>query len=238
VHDDLPDEPDPEDDTASALAFIQRKSKLPEQVVDVDTTQVSALAEDGWDAVKSDVPLDVPPSPPSAPPDALRPFIDQAEASRLLETATSKELIGRILADWLRSTFGCGIVLIVKNELAVGWKGYFPDAEDLIEAVAIPLGKPSMFSAAHQARSALVGVPASDGAKVNELFWRLLRCAPPSEVLVCPVVLAGRTVNLLYAHADDDEPLTDSQMRAAMVVANDAGAAYMRLIRRERGKAV
>jgi hypothetical protein len=50
------------------------------------------------------------------------------------------------------------------------------------------------------------------------------------------VVLGSRTVNLLYAHAEDGEPLTDTQHRQAHVVANDAAAAYMRLIRRERSK--
>jgi len=228
------EEPDPNEDEIAriaALAFIHRSARPAAVTSSAPPAHDPDLpADDSWD-IEPDVP-----HPMTAPPEALRPLIDQAEASRMLEMVTSKEQVGRVLGDWLRSTFGCGLVLIVKNDMAVGWKGYFPDAEDLIEAVAVPLNKPSMFSGPFQSREAFVGEPKEDGAKVNQLFWKLLRCTPPSEILVAPVVLGSRTVNLLYAHAEDGEPLTDTQHRQAHVVANDAAAAYMRLIRRERSK--
>jgi hypothetical protein len=216
--------------------------------------------DDGWDSdegeerVVAPTPLPVQPiaaqppvasseAPPAhhpvtAPPDALRPVIDRAEASRMLEMATSKEHVGRVLEDWLRSTFGCGLVLIVKNEMAMGWKGFFPDAEDLIEAVAVPLDKPSVFSAAYEKREVFFGSPTEEGAKLNQRMWKLLRCPVPSEVLVCPVVVGKRAVNMLYAQAaDEDVMLTHTNVRDAEVVAADAAAAYMRLIRKERAKA-
>jgi hypothetical protein len=199
--------------------------------------------DSGWDDVEPAraLPVEpedeaVPSGPISAPPDMLHPVIDTAEAGRLLEMATTKERVGAVLADWLRSTFGCGLVLIVKGELAVGWQGYFRDAEDLLEAVAIPLNKPSMFSPVVETRLPFCGSPKDDGAKTNALFWKLLRCPPPSEVVICPVVLSKRAVNLLYAHAEDDSPLTDTQFREAQVVAGNAGAAYLRIIQRERAK--
>jgi hypothetical protein len=61
--------------------------------------------------------------PVTAPPGALRPVIDRGQASMLLEMATSKEQIGQVLEDWLRSTFGCGLVLVIKGDMAIGWKG-------------------------------------------------------------------------------------------------------------------
>jgi hypothetical protein len=175
--------------------------------------------------------------PITAPPGELRPFIDQSEASRMLELATSKDHIGRVLEDWLRSTFGAGLVLVVKNEMAVGWKGFFPDAEDLIEAVAVPLGKPSLFSAAFESRAPFCGEPPPEGARLNQLLWKLLRCPAPHDVLVCPVVLGSRVVNLLYAPGNDELLLSDTLAREAQVVAGAASAAYTRLIRKERGKA-
>ena len=176
------------------------------------------------------------PGPLTAPPDALRPVIDLSEASRMLEMATSKEQVGQILEDWLRSSFGCGLVLVIKNEMAMGWKGYFPDAEDLIEAVAVPLGKPSMFSAPYQSRTPFQGEPPEEGAKANQLFWKLIRCAPPSEVLVCPVVMGNRAVNLLYAHAEGGGRLPDNALEEAGTAAGNAAQAYARLIRKEQGK--
>jgi hypothetical protein len=184
-------------------------------------------------------PVTMPPPaamPLSAPPEALRPMIDQAQASMLMEMATSKEQIGRALEDWLRSTFGCGLVLVIKGDMAIGWRGFFPDAEDLIEAVAIPLGKPSMFSAAFEAREPFRGAPPEGGAKIQDRLWKLLRCAAPSEALVCPVVLGKRAVNLLYAHMDDGTALTDEAVGEANALALEAAAAYARLIGRDRKK--
>jgi len=255
----LPEPPDSEPPDSAPIPKIRSVAPRPPSVPAKPALRMSISElppDEGWDA-PDDVPAPPPASPslvaapwqPSevpaaahhpqtAPPEALRPFIDQAEASRMIEMATSKDHVGRVLEDWLRSTFGCGLVLIVKNEMAVGWKGFFPDAEDLIEAVAVPLNKPSMFTAPYDTRLAFCGPPPDSGAKLNQLMWKLLRCAPPSEVLVCPVVVGKRTVNLLYAHATDDEsPLTDTNLRQAQVLAGDATAAYMRLIRRERAKA-
>ena len=149
--------------------------------------------------------------------------------------ATSKEQIGRVLEDWLRSTFGCGLVLVVKGDMAIGWKGFFRDAEDLIEAVAVPLGKPSMFSLAHDSRAIVTGPPPEEGSKLNGLLWKLLRCSPPSEVLVCPVVLGNRIVNL-YAHPEDGSALSATVVDEAPRAAADVAAAYARIIRRDHKK--
>jgi hypothetical protein len=173
-------------------------------------------------------------APISAPPDVLRPMIDKAEASHLLESATWKDQVGNALADWLRSTFGCGLVLVVKGDMAIGWKGFFPNAEDLIEAVAIPLTKPSMFALAFEGRSPLRGTPPDEGAKVQDLLWKLLRCDPPVDAVVCPVVLGKRVVNLLYAHMDDGSLVPEEAAEQAAALAVEAAAAYARLIGKDR----
>jgi hypothetical protein len=162
--------------------------------------------------------------------------IGGAQASMLIEMATSKEQIGRTLEDWLRSTFGCGLVLVIKGDMAIGWRGFFRDAEDLIEAIAIPLGKPSMFSAAYDTREPFRGAPPADGAKIQDRLWKLLRCTAPSDALVCPVVLGKRAVNLLYAQMDDGSALPDGAVEEVRALAADAAAAYARLIGRDRKK--
>jgi hypothetical protein len=183
-----------------------------------------------WDIpeVPDDAPVEL--RPLTAPPEALRPVIDHAEASRMLEMATSKEQIGRVLEDWLRSTFGCGLVLVVKGDMAIGWRGFFPDAEDLIEAVAIPLGKPSMFSTAFESQKPFRGAPPAEGAKLQERMWKLLRCAPPAEVLVYPVMLGKRAVNLIYAHMEDGSSLADDVVDDARELCADVAAAYAKVI--------
>jgi hypothetical protein len=141
-----------------------------------------------------------------------------------------------VLEDWLRSTFGCGLVLVVKGDMAMGWKGFFPDAEDLVDAVAIPLGKPTMFGVAYESRALFHGAPPAEGAQLQERLWKLLHCAPPTEVLVIPVVLGKRVVNLLYAHADDGSPLTEAMLADAQRLCSDAAAAYAHIIDKDRKK--
>jgi hypothetical protein len=174
--------------------------------------------------------------PVTAPPDVLRPVLDRAQASALLESAASRDEIGGVLEDWLRSTFGCGLVFIVKGDMAIGWRGFFPDADDLVEALAVPLNKPTMLSLAFQARAPFRGPPPPEGGKVQERLWRLLRCAAPAEVIVCPIVLGKRVVNLVYAHMDDGSALPDGAVDDATALSLDAAAAYARLIDRDRKK--
>jgi hypothetical protein len=196
-------------------------------------TDTQPPPEEDWD-----VP-DVPPAeggPVTAPPGALRPVLDLAQALTLLEMATGKEQIGRVLEDWLRSTFGCGLVLVVKGDMAMGWKGFFPDAEDLVDAVSIPLNKPTMFGQAYESRAPFRGEPPAEGAQLQERLWKLLRCPPPKEVLVSPVVLKKRVVNLLYAHMDDGSPLTDAIADEAQKLSTEAAAAYARMIDKDRKK--
>jgi type IV pilus assembly protein PilB len=234
VHAPIPEPTPPEPapiapDEAAGLVAGARTDQLPP----------AFPAEDEWDVptYPSSRPLSQAPleqAPITAPPDALRPMIDKAEASRLLEVATWKDQVGAALADWLRSTFGCGLVLIVKGDMAIGWKGFFPNAEDLIEAVAIPLTKPSLFTLAFESRSPLRGTPPEEGAKVQDLLWKLLRCDPPSDAVVCPVVLGKRVVNLLYAHMDDGSLVPEEAAEQAAALATEAAAAYARLIGKDR----
>jgi hypothetical protein len=172
--------------------------------------------------------------PVTAPPEALRPVIGRPEAALAIEMATTKDQIGRVLEDWLRSTFGCGLVLVVKGEMAIGWKGFFPDAEDMIEAVAVPLGKPSMLGVAYETMATFRGAPAADGAKLHERMWKLLKCAAPVEALVCPVVMGKRAVNLLYAHMEDGSALPEEAVKDAEALCADAAAGYARLIGRKK----
>jgi hypothetical protein len=190
--------------------------------------------DDGWDVPSQPRPKTHPSSsrPATAPPLALLAVIDQTEASHLIAAARSKDEIGEALVAWLRSSFGCGLVLVVKNETAVGWKGFLPDPEGAIEAVAVPLGKPSLLTTPYERKVPFCGAPPRDGEAADQALWKSLRCPPPAEVLVCPVVVGKRAVNLLYAHSVSNAYLvTDSILRDAQIVAADAAAGYVRLIR-------
>jgi hypothetical protein len=195
-------------------------------------TELDLPEEGDWS-----VPLAPEPALPplaTAPPGVLRPIIDQAEAAALLESATSTEQVGEVLADWLRSSFGCGLVLLVRGDVLVGWKGFFLDAEETIPTLSVPIEAPSLFSFAYEARGMYCGPPEPEGVGVDAALWKALCCEPPSEVLVCPVIVGNRVVNILYAHPEDGGPFADDAVCDAQLIAADAAAAYLRLIRQGR----
>lgn len=198
--------------------------------------------EDDWDLPEDDAviaPLSAvsarPVAAPTAPPDMLRPVINRDEAGAALKAASTRDGVAEVLVDWLRSTFGCGLVLLVREGSALGWKGFFPNADDdLLEAIAMPLSSPSMFKTAHDAREVFRGAPPQDGAALQTRLWKLLRCTAPTEVLVVPVVLGKRVVNLMYAHPEDAVTMSDDAVKDATALCRDAVAAYTRLVKKTK----
>lgn len=221
----------PREPTAVAEDVVD---EAPHELGEEDANGAPPRAEAEWDDLFAE------PSPPSglprpmtAPPGVLRPVLDVAAAALALEDATTRDEVGETLTTWLLSEYECGLVLIVKDGLALGWKGHAPDAEqDIIESIAMPLGPPSMLTAAYEQRVAVCGPPPSEGAALQTRLWKLLRCSPPSEVLVAPIVLGQRVVNLLYAHTSATFP--SSTASDATRVAAAASSAYARLIRQKK----
>jgi Type II secretion system (T2SS), protein E, N-terminal domain len=194
----------------------------------------SASPADGWDDVfGAPKRPSAPPRPLTAPPGAIRPVLDADETIEALRRANTREEIGETLTTWLQSEYGCGLVLIVKENTALGWKGYAPDAEqDLVESIAMPLGPPSMLNTAYEQRAPFCGPPPLEGMTLQTRLWKLLRCKPPNVVLVAPVVLGSRVVNLLYAHTDGI--LASTAAEDAARIASAASTEYARLIRKKK----
>jgi hypothetical protein len=191
--------------------------------------------DDGWDEEPLARGPSRVPSPLTAPPVMLVPMLDVTAAIEALRASTTREEIGETLATWLQSTYGFGLVLIVKDGTALGWKGYAPDAErELIESIAMPLGPPSMLKDAYEKRTVFLGAPPAEGMAFQTRLWKLLRCKAPMEVLVAPVVLGTRVVNLLYAHAEGDAVMTPSAKDDITRVAAVASTEYARLIRNRK----
>jgi hypothetical protein len=161
--------------------------------------------------------------------------ITEDEAVTSILAAESKEHIGDALCGYLKSSFRVGLVLILKDDMALGWKGFAADVDQsTLEAISVPVTGPSMFKSALDTRSLFKGTPPVEGAAVQTRLWKLLRSAPPNEVVVAPVVLGKRVVNLVYGHG--------VAVASASVLASDelarvceaAAAGYMRLIRTGR----
>jgi len=159
------------------------------------------------------------------------------EAVDAIAVATNRDQVGQAIVNYLRSTCGVGLVLIVQHEVAMGWKGFAPGigAAD-IEGLAIPLAAPSVLRIPHQQQSTFRGQPPPDGAAIDRQLWERLRSSPPQEIIVSPVIIRDRVVNLAYGHAEDGGPLPDRLMAGLGMLTRAASAAYVRLIQESKKK--
>ena len=89
-----------------------------------------------------------------------------------------------------------------------------------------------MFEIAHRQRAIYLGPPPDAGATIQDRLWKLLHCAPPGQVLVCPVTIGERVINLLYAQADRDLPASAANDLTSLAAA--AADSYVRLIKQRK----
>lgn len=177
------------------------------------------------------------PPPPAvlavAPP---RPTLEVGEAVALLAKVEDRDAVGDVVVDHLRAVYGAGLVFILKDDMFLGWKGFAPGVEtEVLESVALPVAAPSMLRMANEGKATFRGAPPADGATLQGRLFKLLRLAnPPKEVIVTPVVLGKRVVNLVYAHGKDGALLPASAASTLATVTQAAASAYARIIRGQR----
>jgi hypothetical protein len=161
--------------------------------------------------------------------------VDQAVDA--ISSAVERDEIGEALVGYLRSVFDTGLVLIVQYEVAMGWKGFAPAVDDnVIQSLAIPLAAPSLLKKVYEKQSIFVGAPPSEGIGLDGRFWKLLRSNPPREILVAPVVLRDRVVNLIYAQPAASASIPDRAMVDLGTLCQAAAAGYVRLIQSSKNK--
>lgn len=174
------------------------------------------------------------PPTPSPPP---RPALALHDALGKVGAASSRDEIGQAVTDYLRSGFGAGLLFIARGEMALGWMGFGGGVDpSLIESFVLPLSAPSMLKIALERRGAFRGAPPPEGAELQGRLWKMLRCRPPSEVLVAPVLIKDRVVNLIYAHPPEGGTLSDSAIGELTALSASAATAFVRLIQSGKGK--
>jgi hypothetical protein len=160
---------------------------------------------------------------------------DPAEAlaslRRELEHAQHRDEVGDAIAHYLGAAFGIGLVLIVKGDLALGWKGVAPDvSSDVMGSIVVPLQTASPFKMAFEQQQVFRGPPPGSQDVLLGRLYRLLGCAVPPELLVAPVVLGKRIVNLVYAHPLYSRVLPITAEADLTQMAMAAATAYQRII--------
>jgi len=184
-----------------------------------------------------------PSMPPAAGNEAIsasttpRPW-SAAEAVDAIAVARYRDQVADAITNYLRSSCGVGLVLIVQHEVAMGWKGFGPGISDEeIEALAIPLAAPSVFQTAYRQQEAYRGPPSHESTALDLQLFERLRVAPPQEVIVAPVLIRDRVVNLIFGQAEDGGPLADRMSIGLGTLTRSAAAAYVRMIQEAKKRA-
>ncbi len=173
-----------------------------------------------------------------APPVRAVPIgLSYGAACERIDTATSREQIAEAFVDYAQGRCDALVVLLVRDGNAVGWRGYVaPPASPKtpFEELSLPLGGASSLQSAHDAGQAYIGPPPSPARPVENTLWTALGAEPaPVEVLVVPVMVKQRAVNLIYVHTLGGPP-PSALVNELSDLASRAQTSYLRLIRQTR----
>lgn len=155
-----------------------------------------------------------------------------------IDTAQNRDQIADAFVDYAKGRCDALVVFLIRDGNAMGWRGYVaPPTRPTkpFEELSLPLGGISALQTAHDSGQTYLGASPSPARPIETSLWGSLGADPPPvEVLVVPVLVKQRPVNLLYAHTLGGTPpqvlITELQDLAAR-----AQTAYLRLIRQTRG---
>jgi hypothetical protein len=154
------------------------------------------------------------------------------DACVAIDQAMHRDGIGDVLIDYVRGRFAAAVVFLLRDGNALGWRLHSTDPERIdepIDELSLPLGGTSVLQAAHDSRQLYRGVSPSAGRPVERELWSVLRVTgEPDDMVVVPVVVKERVVNLLYAHGGVG--MDDGELRKLEELGRRAGTAYLRLI--------
>jgi hypothetical protein len=132
--------------------------------------------------------------------------------------------------------FECAAIFLVRRQNAIGWRVLGPGlAPEEIESLAIPLGGASVLQSAHDSGHLFRGKADTPGHPVERKLWGALAIDhEPEDILVVPVSLGSRVVNLIYGHAFEGESIDGKVVQEMTDLADSAEQAYVRLIAEAR----
>lgn len=214
--------------------------------VNVDGTEVNAAAPDERRRAQPPGGMALPPAFTLQPrarrasqvpaPITLPPTISHASAADRIDTATHRDHIAEAFLDFGTGRADAMAIFLIRDGNAIGWRGFSNKRAGVtLDQVSLPLGGASSLQAAHDAIAPFVGPPPDNARPVETALWTALGTDPlPPAVVIVPIAVKQRVVNLVYAHVEAGAP------PAAFVdeladLATRAQGAYLRLIRQARG---
>ena len=159
-------------------------------------------------------------------------------ACERIDSATNRDHIADTFVAYAQGRCDALVVFLIRDGNALGWRGWVaPPASPRkpIEQLSLPLGGASSLQSAHDAGQPFIGSPPSAARPVEKQLWAALATQPePFAVLVVPVLVKQRAVNLVYAHITSSAPPTQLVTELGELAVR-AQSSYLRLIRQARG---
>jgi len=169
---------------------------------------------------------------------ALPSAIEFAAACERIDTASNRDHIAETFTTYAQGRCDALVVFLIRDGNALGWRAWVAPPAALrkpIEELSLPLGGASSLQSAHDAGQPFVGTPPSAARPIEKQLWAVLGTQPePFAVLVIPVLVKQRAVNLVYAHIVGSPPPNQLVTELGQLAAH-AQASYLRLIRQARG---
>ena len=185
---------------------------------------------------RASAPTVPPPAEPAA--DAPPTGLSYQAACDCIDAAGHRDEIADILVEYAAGRFEALVVFLIRDGNALGWRAHLATgggAATRIEELSLPLGGSSALQAAHDTLRPYRGPPPAPGRPVEVSLWAAIGAEPPPEqVLVTPIIVKQRVVNLVYGHAPGGGPPADNDADELCELAVRASTAYVRLIRQSK----
>lgn len=188
----------------------------------------------GWNEATA---RSTPPRPITAPQPIIplpRPTVEPLSAGETVEAlkvASSRDEIARILLRFCAGFGSTAYLFLVRDGMALGWMGHGGSTD--IESVMLPLNAPSVFQEVCESKAPFAGAPPDQ--VLHRHFYKALRQEPPQAIVLVPVVMRDRAVNLVYLEHGEGEPQATAELLAAL--APHAAVAYERIVREAKSQA-
>jgi len=157
-------------------------------------------------------------------------YFAPSELSRGLARADSREEIADLMIAYLSGRFERAALFIIRDNMAIGWKGVFLQApRPEIADIRISLGEPSVLKTVFDGTGLYLG-PLAD-TPMNRKLIEGMGGDRPKTALLAPLFISGRIVIIIYV--DGEEILSDKVPELQKLLAK-AALAFEALICREK----
>ena len=154
---------------------------------------------------------------------------------QLIRRATGRDRVGELvlsaLDEGFRGYFNAAAILIVREPVAIGWKGFVRGRDpEIVESIALPLTAQSCVLQPYLTKQPYFGPPPGGGTPLDKRMWSFMGTHPPNTVAVLPVSVDGHLVCMIYAQSTTEvnDPTVEEEIsRLVRSMTN----AFVRLIR-------